>query len=821
MRLLRVWGPILLLIVLGLATVDIHFRADIYSLLPARAPTVEGLKRYQREFNSSHAVIVAINGPSRESAYDGAEHIAQLLKQNQLANRVVWRSPLREDSAALGELLAYLWINQPAEDLAHLAARFDAATLPHYLETVLDRIATSFNAEEVGRLAYDPLGLSQVTDTLATQTGGDGFASEDGRFRIMHAQYPGESPGYWQYRDWLREINTAVRQAQSEGALDSGLTVRYTGNPVFVREFGSRMLRDLLWAALTTLVLVMLLFWWAYHRWPPMLWLAGLLTAVLVLTVLGGTWLFGELNAISLGFATILMGLAADYGLIVYQEYRMHPAYSPRELRRMLAPSILWAAATTAGAFLMVARSSLPGLTQLGVLVALGILCAAVLVLVAYVPSVQRSVAADAARGSNTGPAGLRKIVPRASLVWPFTLGLLVCSVLVLIVAVPGIETNVEALQFKNIAAQKVHDEVQANIPARVQGSENDLWLIVNGTDEAQVRARLAHVQSTLTSIQERGVAVDAHLPVALWPSLEAQQQNRPLLPALTAERERIRRQVMEAGFDTDSMTIAGAVFDVWQTYGMSRDTAASSQEILWPQSDSVCWLFDQFVSRSGAEVLALGLVAVDAELPEPDMMQLVAEVNQLEGVQLVGWPLLTTALAETMVADTRNIMLPVAVVLVGLLAFAFRNICDVLLSFATLVLTLACLAAAMALLGWRWNLMNMAALPLLLGAGVDYSIHIQLALRRYQGNMGMVYRSVGSAILLCGASTAAAFTSLGFASNPGIASLGRVTALGIGIASCTAVFLLPGWWHTAHRFWDRTPNTNQGWPSPESTASP
>lgn len=821
MRLLRVWGPILLLIVLGLATVDVHFRADIYSLLPARAPTVEGLKRYQREFSSSHTVIIAMNGPDRESTYDGAEHIAQLLKQNQLANRVVWRSPFREDSSALGELLAYLWINQPADDFARMLHRFDAATVPQYLETVLERIATSFNAEEVGRLAYDPFGLSRVTDSLTTQTGGDSFASEDGRFRIMHARYPGEAPGYWQYRDWLNEIHTAISQAQTQGTLNSDLTVRYTGNPVFMREFGSRMLRDLLWAAISTLVLVMMLFWWAYHRWPPMLWLAGLLAAVLVLTVLGGTYLFGELNAISLGFATILMGLAADYGLIVYQEYRMHPAYSPRQLQRMLAPSILWAAATTAGAFLMVARSSLPGLTQLGVLVALGILCAAVLVLVAYVPSVQKSVASDAAQGTNTGPAGLRHIAPRANLVWPLTLGLLVCSVLVLLFAMPGIETNVEALQFKNIAAQKVHDEVQANIPARVQGSENDLWLIVDGSDGPQVRARLARVQNALTSIQQRGFTVDAHLPGALWPHLEAQQQNRPLLQALTADRERIRQQVMEAGFDTDSMTITQAVFDMWQAYGKSMDSASPSREVLWPQSDSVCWLFDQFASRSGDEVLALGLVSLDPELSEPDMMRLVAEVNQLDGVQLVGWPLLTTTLADTMIADTRNIMLPVAVVLVGLLGFAFRNICDVLLSFATLLLTLVCLAAVMALLGWRWNLMNMAALPLLLGAGVDYSIHIQLALKRYQGNTAQVYRSVGSAILLCGASTAAAFTSLGFASNPGIASLGRVTALGIGVASCTAVFLLPGWWHTAHRLGSRNQHVNQGPASSTSTVRP
>ena len=49
----------------------------------------------------------------------------------------------------------------------------------------------------------------------------------------------------------------------------------------------------------------------------------------------------------------------------------------------------------------------------------------------------------------------------------------------------------------------------------------------------------------------------------------------------------------------------------------------------------------------------------------------------------------------------------------------------------------------------------------------------------------------LGPAILLCGASTAVAFGSLGFASNADLASLGRLSAMGVIIASLTSV--LPG----------------------------
>jgi len=86
-------------------------------------------------------------------------------------------------------------------------------------------------------------------------------------------------------------------------------------------------------------------------------------------------------------------------------------------------------------------------------------------------------------------------------------------------------------------------------------------------------------------------------------------------------------------------------------------------------------------------------------------------------------------------------------------------------------------------------------ALPLMLGAGVDYTIFIQLALRRHGGDLGLVRRSVGRALMLCGGTAMAGFGSLGFSSNPGMASLGRVCAVGIGANMIISVFLLPAWW--------------------------
>src|SRR5215467_4719281 len=87
-----------------------------------------------------------------------------------------------------------------------------------------------------------------------------------------------------------------------------------------------------------------------------------------------------------MGFAAVLLGLAVDYAVVHYQEALAHPRLSVPEIRREIAPSILWAAITTISAFLVLNLGGLPGLAQLGTLVAIGVALAALVMVVAFLP---------------------------------------------------------------------------------------------------------------------------------------------------------------------------------------------------------------------------------------------------------------------------------------------------------------------------------------------------------------------------------------------------------------------------------------------------
>lgn len=775
-------------VVAGLARLQIN--ADVFSLLPADSTTVDGLRLYQKSFGSSQAIIISVRSSEEETTTQATETLAQKLQDADLAKQVIWRSPFQNNPQAMAEFLAYLWFNQPPTTFQAMTKRFDDDKLRQSLDSTIERMSTSFNPEEIARLAHDPFSLTTIGNAIPTSlidVGKNPFASDDGQLRILYVPFPGDKPGFWQYNHWLDSVHNLISGWQQSDAAARQLTVRVTGNPVFVTEFGSRMMQDMLFAAGGTLCAIALLFWWAHRRWLPLLSLVSLLMVTVVITMALGGFLFGTLNAISLGFAAILMGLAVDYGLILYQERRTHPERSASELRRMMTPSILWAAVTTAGAFAMVSRSSLPGLTQLGFLVAIGIISAAVLMLILYVALIGRSTDQQTNRqvsapkfdsSANTIFARNRKIA------WTATLLILALSILLLFNRGPGVEYGIASLKFENVQARSTLEEIQREIT----GFGSDLWLIVRGANEHEVGARLENAEAVLARAKENGILTRNALPTGLWPQAEAQQDNREAAFALINRLPAVQVAAKAAGFTPDSLQLTTAMFESWQRF-------ANSDTVAWPNEPASRWLFNQFAASDNEQVLALGQLEVAATVSNAEVLTLASELANHDGGQLVGWSLLADSLVDTMKRDAIHVVLPMALALVVLLGFAYRDIREIALSFATLGFAMICLAAVMGALNWSWNLMNMTALPLLLGAGVDYSIHIQLALKRYAGDLSQVKRSVGNAILLCGASTAAAFASLGFASNPGLASLGRVAALGIIIASLTAVFLLPIWW--------------------------
>jgi len=162
-------------------------------------------------------------------------------------------------------------------------------------------------------------------------------------------------------------------------------------------------------------------------------------------------------------------------------------------------------------------------------------------------------------------------------------------------------------------------------------------------------------------------------------------------------------------------------------------------------------------------------------------------------GVTASGWQLLQAILLPRVKQDFYFLFLPATAVLLAALIIVFRSWKDAAMTAAVLVTVLLLVNAVSVLTDRPWNFLSSLAIPLIVGTGIDYSIHLIFALRRSDGNLAKVWNGVGKAIFFCGLSTVVGFGSLGFASNQTLQSMGILCGAGVFLTMVFSVLVVPG----------------------------
>jgi predicted exporter len=521
------WLWIVLLVPVALGFLRLRFDADVLSLLPRDLPAVQGLRIHQEYFANARELIMTIRAGDAQRAEAVSLAIALRLREaTNLVKTVVWQAPWLENPAQASELVAYYWMNQPAAVFAELESRLASEKLEAALAATREQLATSMSPEEIARLSYDPLGFTSLPanndEAPAFLQGVNIFSSEEGRFRVQFVKANAELSSYRDCEAWLGSVKKIVGSAIASTGSSEGVEVMYTGRPAFVDEIARGMQKDMKLSVAGTAVVIAVLFWMAHRRWKPMLWLITLLGLILVSTLGLGGLIFGSINVVSMGFAAILLGLAVDYGVVHYQEALAHPQLSVPQIRRAIAPSIFWAATTTIAAFLALNWGGLPGLAQLGSLVALGVFLAAFVMVYEFLPLLfpdrdkpgtpPTMNAALALPGEN----GIsHRFIPATIL----SCAALVLALAVLAFGLPKIDPTANALRPRNSPAYAALAEVQSHL-----GQDREpLWLVFGGATETEVAGKLKASEVALSQAKTNGLIDSFTLPLQLWPRAELQ----------------------------------------------------------------------------------------------------------------------------------------------------------------------------------------------------------------------------------------------------------------------------------------------------------
>jgi hypothetical protein len=294
--------------------------------------------------------------------------------------------------------------------------------------------------------------------------------------------------------------------------------------------------------------------------------------------------------------------------------------------------------------------------------------------------------------------------------------------------------------------------------------------------------------------------------------------------PAPTPDEQRDALRAFEAtaaGFadGADGGALAASVrrlLAAVRTLGMQIDASEAPLDEIERAQASLVDPIDWWISRLRSAVDAKPVVLEDLPLPVREQMigrdgRLRVEVfprydvgdpaelaRFVDGVREVapdvaGHALYLLEFGRSMVRSLQQAVLT-AVLVIGLLLYVlWRRVGDTLLVLGILGLAATLTTAFAMLVGIPFNFADVIALPLLLGLGVDSSIHLVHRFRSEDAQGGELLRSsTARAVTYSGLTTLASFGSLAFTPHRGMASIGQLLTIGVLLMLACNLLVLP-----------------------------
>jgi predicted RND superfamily exporter protein len=167
-------------------------------------------------------------------------------------------------------------------------------------------------------------------------------------------------------------------------------------------------------------------------------------------------------------------------------------------------------------------------------------------------------------------------------------------------------------------------------------------------------------------------------------------------------------------------------------------------------------------------------------------------DVLNLTGRLPIGMPALMLEIIELIRTDIINIVGFCIGVIFIFLIITFKKIKIALITLIPLLTSLYLTLVSMELFNIDLNIFSIIAFPIILGIGIDSSIHLEHRIIENKESIPYIIEHTGKAVILTSVTTILGFGSLSFSSHQGISSIGLTVVLGMSISLINSLTLLP-----------------------------
>lgn len=785
-----------LLSVISICT--IRFETDIFRLFPADRPALRLLLDSLEWSGGAREAYFLLEGDP-EKLPGEASRLAERLRALKVDgspafNRVIFKMYEESEAKSFSALVAFAAAHPaafvPPDRMDELAARLTPKGVDKAVGRLASEVAGSIGGSGSMLSIADPLFLRDFflprfkkgSQALDLDPASPYFISRDGRVLIMIA----EPARPVQNMDFARKLVKGINQAR-QGA---GVPVSCAGAHISAVIDEAAMKSNILSCIISSLIMVLGIFYLVYRRLLPTLMIPVILAAG-VLFALGFAGLFtSSVHIISFAFMALIIGLGTDYSIHLYDRFHTERSVghdTERAIQLAVTDTghgIFTAAATTAIPFLSLGLSDVRALSELGVLVGLGVIFSLYSTLF-LLPPIMRLMDYPDRIYSALPSLGIRFVWkfadrwPKAIFVAAFFLTVLFTVFAVRI----SFDGDLKNLQPQHSEAFRAQELVERHLNL----APKSMLVALDGKDPSKL------LQAAIP-LDEMAMRLYGEGRLKGWSSL-GMTMNRSAEQVFLAEGlDRsaalgpiLRGALARHGFDP-------APFGDYLGHieaGRLSATVVEGDVIASLAASPLRGVVERHLVNDNNGWHGLTYLYYDnGALPEAELLRLIADA--VPGARVTGVELVSRELLEA-VKDSAVKGVTLGSILVFLLLLShFRDWAGIAATLGPVLFGAVAMLGAMVMTGMKLNFMNVMVLVTIVGMGSDYGMHIRHRCAE-AGEHGMeaAFVQSGRSVLLSALTTIAGFGSLAFTDYGAMSSIGWATNFGIGFTLIGSLFFV------------------------------
>ncbi len=611
--------------------------------------------------------------------------------------------------------------------------------------------------------------------------------------------------------------------AEIEATYSDPVSVHLTGTLAMEHEELDSVTRGAAAAGLAALFLVALVLIWALRSIVLLLIALGTLLAGLAGTAALAAAVVGHLNLLSVAFAVLYVGLGVDFILHVSLRLKERVADGQAldaailDTMKGVGASLVICAVTTAAGFYSFIPTPFEGVSELGLISGNGMfvsLLASVTTLPALLACFYKPTTARVGVDAHPRLAPRRNFSPRYTLL---AAGIVVIGAAL---SLPLVRFDNNPIHLRDpssesvMALEELAESGNAAMLSLVAVADDAVTAQRWASELAQLDtvANVVTSESLVPSDQSEKALIIEDIAFVLGPSFAEFEPAPPdpgaLLNGLGALDRALRRIDSPSGATLELRASIESVLAVLGGRPADARLLQLDSDLLGNLEPELHGLAELLTARPfGREALPRELEQrwFDAKgrelieiVPAENINNNAAAERFVDSVRAVlpratGLPVVYEEASATVVRSFQ-LALSYAFVLVALILYAFlRSVRDSLLVLGPILCAAVVTAGATVWLDMPFNFANIIALPLLVGVGVDNGIHMVHRMRTEPPKDGEpLHTSTSRAIVGSGLTTIASFGNLAFSAHVGMASMGQLLTLGMGMTMAATLLVLP-----------------------------